>query len=103
MMLSEFTRSVRLTWNLAGHEIATQRKDSFLGVLWIVLWPLVQAGGFLLAFHVVRGGPTGLETVLATYLGVLAWTTASSVLVGNLGILKSNRDMITQVVFSFSI
>ena len=103
MTVSDFTRAVRLTLSLARHEIAVQSKESFLGLVWIVLWPLVQAGGFLLAFQLIRGGSSGLDTILSTYIGVLAWTTASSVLVSNLGILKSNREMITQVVFSFSI
>lgn len=103
MTVGEFTRSARLTLSLARHEIAAQRKESFLGLVWIMLWPVVQAGGFLLAFHLIRGGASGIDTVLSTYIGVLVWTTAASVLVGNLGILKSNREMITQVVFSFSI
>jgi len=89
--------------SLARHEIAVQSKESFLGLVWIVLWPVVQAGGFLLAFHLIRGGSGGIDIVLSTYIGVLAWTTASNVLVSNLSILKSNREMITQVVFSFSI
>ena len=103
MTAGEFTRAARLTLSLARHEIAAQHKESFLGVVWIVLWPVVQAAGFLLAFHLIRGGVSGIDTVLSTYIGVLVWTTASSVLVSNLGILKSNREMITQVVFSFSI
>jgi lipopolysaccharide transport system permease protein len=103
MTVGDFTRAARLTLSLARHEIAVQSKESFLGLVWIVLWPVVQAGGFLFAFNLIRGGSSGMDTVLSTYIGVLVWATASSVLVSNLGILKSNREMITQVVFSFSI
>jgi len=103
MTVGEFTRAARLTLSLARHEIAVQRKESFLGLVWIVLWPVVQAGGFLFAFNLIRGGSSGIDTVLSTYIGVLVWTTASSILVSNLSILKSNREMITHVVFSFSI
>jgi lipopolysaccharide transport system permease protein len=103
MTISEFTHAARLTLSLARHEMAAQRKESFLGMVWIVLWPVVQAGGFLFALNLVRGGSSGIGTVLSTYIGVLVWTTASSVLVSNLNILKSNREMITHVVFSFSI
>lgn len=102
-MMGEFGRMVRLTLSLARHEILVQRKESILGLAWSVMWPLVQAGGFLLAFHLARGGASGGDALLLTYIGVLIWSTASAVLVSNLSILKSNREMITQVVFSFSI
>lgn len=105
MTIADTIRDARLTLSLARHEIAAQRKESFLGLVWIVLWPVVQAGGFLLAFNLIRGGASAndLDTILSTYMGVLVWTTAASVLICNLGILKANREMITQIVFPFSI
>ena len=103
MTIADFTRAVRLTASLARHEIAIRRKESFLGLVWIVLWPLVQAGGFLLAFDLIRGEAPGVEAMLSTYIGVLVWTTASAVLISNLGILQSNRELITHIVFSHAL
>jgi lipopolysaccharide transport system permease protein len=105
MTAGDFTRAVRLTSSLTRHEISAQRKESFLGLAWIVLWPALQAGGFMMAFNLIRGDTSlsGPETILSTYLAVLIWSTASSVLISNLGILKANRETITQIVFPFSI
>jgi len=85
--------------SLAWYELLTQRKESFLGLV----WPLLQAGGLLLAFNLFRGGAGGLEIMLSTYLGVLVWTTASTVLISNLRILPANRELITHIVFSHAI
>lgn len=98
-MIGEFNRAVRLVLNLAWHDMLTQRKESFLGLV----WPVLQAGGLLLAFNLIRGGFGGIETVLSTYLGVLIWTTASTVLISNLRILHTNRELITHIVFPFAI
>ena len=44
-----------------------------------------------------------MDTILSTYLGVLIWTTASTVLISNLRILHVNRELITHIVFPFAI
>jgi len=97
--VADFNRAVRLTMSLAGYELLTQRKESFLGLV----WPLLQAGGLLLAFNLFRGGAGGLEIILSTYLGVLVWTTASTVLISNLRILPANRELITHIAFPHAI
>jgi len=97
--IADFKRAARLTMSLAWYELLTQRKESFLGLV----WPLLQAGGLLLAFNLFRGGAGGLEIMLSTYLGVLVWTTASTVLISNLRILPANRELITHIVFSHAI
>jgi lipopolysaccharide transport system permease protein len=104
-MFDDLMRVARLTVRLAKHEIRAQHKETFLGLAWVILWPVLQAGGFILAFNLIRGDRSlsGPETILSTYIGVLVWTTASSVLISNLGILKANRETITQIVFPFSI
>jgi ABC-type polysaccharide/polyol phosphate export permease len=99
MTIADFTRAARLTMSLAWYDILTQRKESFLGLV----WPMLQAGGLLLAFNLFRGGTGGIEIILSTYLGVLVWTTASTVLISNLRILHANRELITHIVFSHPI
>ncbi len=99
MTVADFNRAVRLTVSLAGYELLTQRKESFLGLA----WPLLQAGGLLLAFNLFRGDTGGLAIILSTYLGVLVWTTASTVLISNLRILPANRELITQIAFPHAI
>lgn len=99
MKLADFNRAARLTVSLAGYELLTQRRESFLGLV----WPLLQAGGLLLAFNLFRGDTGGLALILSTYLGVLVWTTASTVLISNLRILPANRELITHIAFPHAI
>lgn len=99
MTLADFNRVMRLTVSLAGYELLAQRKESVLGLV----WPLLQAGGLLLAFNLFRGDAGGLAIILSTYLGVLVWTTASTVLISNLRILPANRELITHIAFPHAI
>lgn len=101
MIAKEIIRLARLTWNLARIELDSQRKETVSGLIWVVLWPLLQVGGFLLVFHFVRGGGrhTDSAAILATYLGVLVWSTAVTVLMSNLRILHTNRDLIMHIRF----
>jgi ABC-type polysaccharide/polyol phosphate export permease len=98
-MVADVIRRVRLVLSLTRHDILTQRKESFLGLV----WPALQTGGLLLAFNLIRGGTGGLEAILSTYLGVLIWTTASTVLISNLRILHANRELITHIVFPHAV
>jgi lipopolysaccharide transport system permease protein len=100
-IVGDLARAAQLAVHLARYEIRAQRQETFLGLLWLVLWPVAQAGGFLAAFQLARGGGLQLDgpALLAAYFGVLIWTTASGVLTANLTILKANRDLIAQVVF----
>ncbi len=93
------------TLKLVKHEILAREKDAVPGLAWNILWPLLLAGGFLMAFNLARGGSnqTGAETFLSTYLGVLTWTTGSAVLMSNLNVWKPNRVAITDIAFSFTV
>lgn len=101
--MTNSSKAVRLILNLAWLEFKAQRKDTFLGWGWIVLWPALQAGGLLFVVDVLRGstGATNIREVLATYLGVLVWSTAVGVIMGNLGILQAHREMIVHIRFPF--
>ena len=97
------TKVARLVLNLAWLEFKAQRKDTFLGWGWIVLWPALQAGGLLFVVGILRGSTeaTSIRTMLVTYLGVLVWSTAVGVIMGNLGILQAHREMIVHIRFPF--
>ena len=98
MTIANFLSRVRLVWSLSMHEILTQRKESFLGLV----WPLLQACGLLVAFSLIRGDEIGVDRILSSYIGVLIWTTGATVLTSSLRILVANREVITHLVFPFS-
>src|SRR5205085_5959856 len=78
---------------------STQHRETLLGLFWMALWPLVQTVALLLAF----GGfhSSGLPAWITSYLGVLVWNAAASVIGSNLAIFRANRELITQIVFPF--
>jgi ABC-type polysaccharide/polyol phosphate export permease len=92
---------IRLALNVARFDLHAQRKETLLGLVWLFLWPLLQAGGLLIAFQAIRGGPgmPAADAMVATYCGVLIWATASGVLIASLNLLKAHREIITQIVF----
>ena len=99
MFAVNLVRTARLALRLAWYDIKVQRRETFLGLLWVVAWPLVQAAALILVFQLLRGGgqQPGVGALLLTYCGVLIWTTASSVLLSALNALKVNRELVTQV------
>jgi hypothetical protein len=44
-MLRDYARVLHLAAGLAKHEIRAQHKETFLGLPWLILWPVFQAGG----------------------------------------------------------
>ena len=52
---------------------------------------------------VLRGstGAISIRAMLATYLGVLVWSTFVGVIMANLGILQAHREMIVHIRFPF--
>lgn len=94
-------QSIRVVWTLAKFELLAQRRETALGLLWTFVWPFVQAGGFLLAFNLIRSKTFAFEDLLITYAGVLVWTGFSSLILGSAQILKNNFDMIRYLSFPF--
>jgi ABC-type polysaccharide/polyol phosphate export permease len=84
---------------LVRHELSTQHRETLLGLATTVLWPLLQTFALLLAFGGLRAG--GFAGWLNTYLGVLVWSAAAGVIASNLAIFRTNRELITQIVFPF--
>jgi lipopolysaccharide transport system permease protein len=93
-------RQIRLLIELTRQELKSQRKETFLGLLLMVVWPFVQAGGFLLAFSIIRGGGFG-QSLLVTYLGVLVWSTWGLVITTSAAFFTKNSELIRHLVFPF--
>lgn len=92
-----FSRALSVVWDLARYELTYQRKETFLGLVWTLVWPLVQAGGFLLAFNLIRGN--GAIAPIRTYLGVLVWTSSAMLFTYSLGFFSRNGDMVRHLAF----
>jgi len=91
---------VRLLFELTRQELKSQRRETFLGLLLMVVWPFIQAGGFLLAFSLIRGGGFG-QSLLVTYLGVLVWSTSALVITSSAAFFTKNSELIRHLAFPF--
>lgn len=100
-MLAELRpmREAGVILRLVRYELSALHRETLLGLATTVLWPLVQTFALLLAFSGFSSG--GLGTWIASYLGVLVWSAASGVINSNLSIFRTNRELITQIVFPF--
>ena len=92
-------REAGVILRLVRYELSTQHRETLLGLATTALWPLVQTFALLLAFGGARSG--GLAGWITTYLGVLVWNAAAGVIASNLAIFRTNRELITQIVFPF--
>ncbi len=91
---------MRLLFELTRQELKSQRRETFLGLLLMVVWPFIQAGGFLLAFSLIRGGSFG-QSLLVTYLGVLVWSTSALVITSSAAFFNKNSELIRHLAFPF--
>jgi len=99
-MSTRFMSTMRLMFELGMHELRSQRRETFLGVVWTAVWPLLQAGGFLIAFNLIRGGNIS-ESILLAYLGVLVWSTSTMMFTSSLSFFSRNAEMIKHLAFPF--
>lgn len=93
-------RTATLLYELGVHELQAQRRETFLGLVWMVVWPMVQAGGFLIAFNIIRGVAL-TDNVLITYLGVLVWSSAAISFTSSLAFLSRNVALLKYLAFPF--
>lgn len=93
-------KQVRLLVELTRQELKSQRKETFLGLVLMVIWPFIQAGGFLLAFTLIRGG-SFQQSLLVTYLGVLVWSTSALIITTSAAFFAKNAELIRHLVFPF--
>jgi ABC-type polysaccharide/polyol phosphate export permease len=99
-MLNDLMKTMSLLYELAEHEIKAQRKETFFGMIWMVAWPVIQAGGFIIAFTLIKGGALS-GGILSTYIGVLVWSSCAMMFTSSLSFFAKNEGMIKHLSFPF--
>ncbi len=85
---------------LAVRDIKLRYRQTFLGVLWVVLQPLLGAGIFAFVFgRVARLDSGGEPYVLFAYAGLLAWNLFNGVVLKASGALVANAPLVSKVFF----
>jgi lipopolysaccharide transport system permease protein len=90
-----------LMWSLAGRDIKVRYKQTFLGVAWVILQPLMNAGIFSIVFGKIAGldSRTVYPYFLFTLCGQLAWMTFSGTLLKCSESLLGNSQLVSKVYF----
>jgi ABC-2 type transport system permease protein/lipopolysaccharide transport system permease protein len=94
--LREAWRSRELVRTLAERDLRARYKQTFLGIAWAVVTPLLLMGVFTIVFtKFTRVDPHGAPYVIFAYIGLVPWTffstslsSGGNSLVGNLSIVN---------------
>jgi len=99
--LKEFLHSHELLFFLTLRDIKLRYKQTFLGVLWAVLQPLLTMIIFTLLFGKVAKIPSdGMPYALFAYSGLLPWTFFANGITNSSNALVNNANLISKVYFS---
>lgn len=98
--LPELWRFRDLVYQLALRDLKLRYKQTFLGVIWVVLQPLMAAGIFTFVFGVLAKLPTdGKPQFLVSFAGLLGWNLFAGSLTRISGCLTGNSHLISKVYF----
>ena len=98
--LRELWHFRELATTFVWRDIKVRYKQTFIGVLWVVLQPLLTTGIFTLIFGRFADFPSdGLPYPVFVMAGVLPWTYFSTSLSGASTSIAANRGLVTRVYF----
>lgn len=85
---------------LARREITLRYRQTFLGVTWVVLQPLIAAVIFSVVFgRIARLPSDGVPYFVFAYAGFLGWTAFQGTLLRVSGTLVQNSQLVSKVYF----
>lgn len=91
---------------LVQRQMASNYRNSYLGILWAFLGPLMMVALFTLVFSEVLGikfrevtGDSTLNFGLFMYCGYVPFLAFSQALTQGVNVMRRNRDLVTKVVF----
>jgi ABC-2 type transport system permease protein len=96
--LAELWRYRTLVKNLTARDVKVRHKQSFLGLAWIMLSPLIMMAVMALVFAQFFGASlSGASFSLYVFSGLLPWTLFSSATAQGLGSIVGNGTIIRRV------
>ncbi|CAN5414936.1 ABC transporter permease [soil metagenome] len=85
---------------LAGRDIKLRYRQTALGIVWVILQPLLGAGIFAFVSSVIAKTPTDGQPVYPfVFVGMIAWTAASTTLTKSSTCLIQNTNLVSKVYF----
>ena len=90
----------RFYWQWPGRDLKLRYKQTFLGVAWVLLQPLLAAGIFSFVFGLIAKMPSdGQPYFLFSYCGLLGWNLFSNTITRTSTSLIANSQMISKIYF----
>jgi len=89
-----------LLFAFAWRDIKLRYRQTFLGVAWVVLQPLIGAAIFSIVFGLIAKMPThGLPYFVISFSGLIGWTLYSTALIRISASLTANAELIRKIFF----
>ena len=98
--LGEIIEFRDLLGSLTVRDVKLRYKQTFLGVTWVVLQPLMAAGIFTFVFGLVAKLPSdGVPYFLFSFAGMLGWNLFSNIVTRAGTCLVTNSNLISKIFF----
>jgi len=98
--LDEIWSYRELFWFLVWRDLKVRYRQTFLGVVWVVLQPMLTMAVFAVVLGRLVGVPSdGLPYPLFAYAGLLPWLFFSSAVTTGAATLVGNANLISKVYF----
>jgi lipopolysaccharide transport system permease protein len=98
--LRDIWRYRELFYFLAWRDVIVRYKQTFLGISWSVIRPLLTMVIFTIVFGNIAGLPSGsVPYPLLVFAGVLPWQFFSNAVTESSGSIISNSNLVTKVFF----
>jgi lipopolysaccharide transport system permease protein len=104
-----FVRHRNLIVQFTRREIEKRYKGTLLGIFWSFLTPLIMLGVYTLVFGFIFGGSFGhpgetkTQFALGLFCGLLLWEFIGGSIAGSPGLIVSNPNYVTKVIFPLEI
>lgn len=108
-ILGNFSRHRNLIVQFTRREIEKRYKATLLGIFWSFLTPLIMLGVYTLVFGFIFGGSYGhpgetkTRFALGLFCGLLLWEFIGGSISGSPGLIVSNPNYVTKVIFPLEI
>lgn len=108
-ILGNFARHRNLILQFTRREIEKRYRGTLLGIFWSFLTPLIMLGVYTLVFGFIFGGSFGhpgetkTQFALGLFCGLLLWDFIGGSISGAPGLIISNTNYVTKVIFPLEI
>jgi len=93
--------TLKMIINLCKLDFKVKSKESMLGLFWYMIWPIIQSGGYVIIFNIIKN-PDGLSPeIFSQFLIVLIWSQVVLTLIYSFNILSINVDIIKNLIFPY--